>query len=114
VEGLTLTLDYGHFICMGEESSAVHSLLPFASHIHARGGSRGRLQTSVADNTIDFEGMMSSLHRQHYTGKFALEYVWIDWQDCNRSDNLSETILLRWQLREIAHALNWEAGDLHV
>ena len=114
VEGLTLTLDYGHFICLGEESSAVHSLLPFASHIHARGGSRGHLQARVAENTIDFAGMMAALQRQHYTGKLALEYVWVDWQDCNRVDNLSETILLRQRLREIAAGLNGKAGGQHV
>jgi sugar phosphate isomerase/epimerase len=109
VEGLSLTLDYGHFVCAGEESRKVHSLLPFASHIHARGGSPARLQTSVADNTIDFAGMMSGLYSQGYAGKLALEYVWIDWQGCNLSDNLSETMLLRGELRKIAAELNWGA-----
>lgn len=108
-KGLTLTLDYGHFVCAGEESRKVHSLLPFASHIHVRGGAHDRLQTSVADNTIDFEGMMSGLCNQGYADRLALEYVWIDWQGCNLSDNLSETILLRRQLQEIVAALNWRA-----
>jgi sugar phosphate isomerase/epimerase len=111
VEGLSLTLDYGHFVCAGEESSNVHSLLPFASHIHVRGGSLGRLQTSVADNIIDFEGMVSGLHNQGYAGKLALEYVWVNWQGCNLSDNLSETILLRSRLRNIAATLNWSSGE---
>jgi sugar phosphate isomerase/epimerase len=111
VEGLSLTLDYGHFVCTGEESSNVHSLLPFASHIHVRGGSLGRLQTSVADNIIYFEGMVSGLHNQGYAGKLALEYVWVNWQGCNLSDNLSETILLRSRLRNIAATLNWSSGE---
>jgi sugar phosphate isomerase/epimerase len=111
VEGLTLTLDYGHFVCAGEESSRVHSLLPFASHIHVRGGSPGRLQTSVTENTIDFKGMMSGLYNLGYAGKVALEYVWIDWQGCNLSDNLSETILLRRRLREVAAVLIWSPGE---
>jgi len=102
VQGLTLTLDYGHFVCQGETSAAVHALLPFASHIHARGGARGRLQTSVAENEIDFEGMMAGLHRLRYQGTIALEYVWVDWQECNRTDNISETILLRERLRAAA------------
>lgn len=111
VEGLTLTLDYGHFVCAGEESSKVHSLLPFASHIHVRGGSPGRLQTGVADNTIDFANMMSGLYNLGFAGKFALEYVWVDWQGCNLSDNLSETILLRSRLQDIAAMLNGNAGE---
>ena len=102
VKGLTLTLDYGHFVCQGEESATVHALLPFASHIHARSGARGRLQTSVAENEIDFEGMMAGLHRLRYQGTIALEYVWVDWQECNRTDNISETILLRERLRAAA------------
>ncbi len=102
VRDLTLTLDYGHFICLGESSAAIQSLLPHASHVHARAGARGRLQTNLADNTIDFEGMISRLCANDYSGKIALEYVWMDWQGCNRSDNISETVLLRQRLRDLA------------
>jgi sugar phosphate isomerase/epimerase len=79
VEGLTLTLDYGHFIFLGEESSTVHSLRPFASHIHARGGSHGRLQTAVAESTIDFEGMMEGLQSQHYGQRPARCRCYMSW-----------------------------------
>ncbi len=109
VEGLTLTLDYGHFIYKGEESAAVHGLLPFASHLHARGGAPGKLQTGVKDNSIDFAGMMSGLSKLRYAGKIALEYVWVDWEGCNATDNVSETILLRERLRTAATDLNWTA-----
>jgi sugar phosphate isomerase/epimerase len=95
VGGLTLTLDYGHFVMAGETSSQVHSLLPVASHIHVRGGARERLQTAVDENTIDFLGMLSGLQRFGYGDFLALEYVWVDWKGCNRTDNVSETILLR-------------------
>lgn len=95
VEGLSLTLDYGHFISGGDTSDHVHPLLPSASHVHVRGGSAGRLQTSVAENVIDFTGMLNGLRQIGYDGFLALEYVWIDWNDCNRTDNVSETALLR-------------------
>ena len=95
VPGLTLTLDYGHFVAAGIESSDVHSLLPFASHIHARGGATDRLQASVNESEIDFCGMIDRLDKRHYEGFVAIEYVWADWQQCNRTDNVSETILLR-------------------
>ncbi len=93
--GLTLTLDYGHFITAGEISEQVHRLLPFASHIHVRGGAPGRLQTSVDENTIDFRGMLAGLKECDYEGFLALEYVWVNWKGCNRNDNVSETLLLR-------------------
>ena len=75
-------------------------MLPFASHIHVRGGAPKRLQTPVSENEIDFPGMVRRLHNQKYTGFLALEYVWTDWQQCNRTDNVSETLLLRRQLEE--------------
>jgi sugar phosphate isomerase/epimerase len=105
VEGLTLTLDYGHFVMAGESSEHVHSLLGFASHIHVRGGAFGRLQTSVKENAIDFPGMLAGLYRLHYRGFLALEYVWIDWNDCNRTDNISETLLLRDALNAASRGL---------
>lgn len=111
VKGLTLTLDYGHFIWAGEESSAVHTLLPFASHVHARGGMLGKLQARVSENSIDFSGMMAGLHELDYKGTIALEYVWVDWEGCNRTDNISETILLRERLTAIAAVLDWRVGD---
>lgn len=95
VEGLTLTLDYGHFVMAGESSEEIHSLVPFASHVHARGGAPERLQVSVSENTIDFSGMLNELRRSNYGHFIALEYVWVDWKDCNRTDNISETVLLR-------------------
>jgi sugar phosphate isomerase/epimerase len=108
VDGLTLTLDYGHFICAGEESETVHSLLSYASHVHVRAGARGRLQAGLAENAIDFEGMLAGLIALQYPGKLALEYVWIDWQGCNCCDTLSETVLLRQRLQDIFIGLNRE------
>lgn len=101
VPGLTLTLDYGHFVSSGIDSHAVHSLLPFASHMHARGGARNRLQTPVSENEIDFGGIVRRLYKQTYSGFLAIEYVWVDWKQCNRTDNVSETILLRRLLEEL-------------
>lgn len=98
VPGLTLTLDYGHFVSADIGSRAVHALLPFASHIHVRGGARNHLQSTVSENEIDFAGMIRRLYKHNYRGFLATEYVWVDWERCNRTDNVSETLLLRRQL----------------
>lgn len=102
LEGLTLTLDYGHFVMAGESSDTVHPLLPSASHVHIRGGAPDRLQTSLEENTIDFTGMMDRLKRLGYGGFLTFEYVWVDWKGCNRTDNVSETLLLRRALETVA------------
>src|SRR5438093_178728 len=44
VPGLTLTLDYTHFTRAGLPDSSVEPLIRYASHFHARGARRGRLQ----------------------------------------------------------------------
>ena len=92
--GLTLTLDYGHFIYQGQSNKSVHPLIPYASHFHARGGAKGRLQTIVRENTIDYYEIINLLLESGYEGYICLEYVYQDWEGCNRTDNVSETLLL--------------------
>ncbi len=100
VPGLTLTLDYGHFVVAGVPSREVHPLLPFATHLHFRGGAPHRLQTPLDENQIDFAAILRRLLKRRYSGFLAVEYVYTDWQDCNRTDNVSETILLRRHLED--------------
>lgn len=100
VPGLTLTLDYGHFVFANIKSREIHALLPYASHIHVRGAAPKQLQSPMSENEIDFAGMMRRLYQQKYSGFLAVEYVWVNWEHCNRTDNVSETILLRRQLEE--------------
>jgi sugar phosphate isomerase/epimerase len=97
--GLELTLDYSHFVRQGLPQEAADVLAPHARHVHVRGATRQRIQTSVRDSAIDFEQMVGALRAAGYDGYLALEYVWLEWENCNECDNLSETILLRDRLR---------------
>jgi sugar phosphate isomerase/epimerase len=99
VPGLTLTLDYTHFTRCGLSDTVVEPLIPHASHFHARGARKGRLQAPLKENTIDYASVLRALHRTGYQGYVGVEYVWIDWEHCNEVDNLSETIQLRDFLR---------------
>lgn len=100
VPGLTLTLDYGHFAYQGIADDEVHPLVPYASHFHARGGAKGILQSTVKDNTIDFPEILRRLKAAGYDGYLCLEYVYVDWEGCNRTDNISETLKLREFLKD--------------
>ena len=102
VPGLTLTLDYTHFTRSGLPDRAIEPLIAHASHFHARGARKGRLQTSFSKNTIDYARVLRAMHRAGYQGYVGVEYVWVDWEHCNEVDNLSETI----QLRDFLRA-NW-------
>ena len=95
VPGLTLTLDYTHFTKLGMPDSEVEPMLPYATHFHARGARKGRLQTSFGGNAIDYKRIARCLRENDYRGFIGIEYVWLDWEHCNEVDNLSETILFR-------------------
>jgi len=99
VPGLTLTLDYTHFTRAGLPDRAAEPLIAHASHFHARGARKGRLQTSFQQNTIDYGRVLRAMQKAEYRGYVGVEYVWIDWEHCNEVDNLSETIQLRDFLR---------------
>jgi sugar phosphate isomerase/epimerase len=99
--GLTLTLDYTHFVRQGFSDGECEALMPYAGHYHARGAENGRLQVSMKANTIDFKRVLQAMERAGYQGYIGVEYTWGDWERCNEVDNVSETILLRDQLRAL-------------
>ena len=105
VPGLTLTLDYTHFTRAGISDRSIEPLVRHASHFHMRGACRGRLQCNLKQNTIDYPRMMTAMHKAGYKGWIGVEYIWIDWEHCNESDTISETIQLRDLLRRTAEKL---------
>jgi len=99
--GLTLTLDYTHFTYQGIPDDEIEPLVRSASHFHARGACKGKLQASSKENTIDYPRILRAMKKAGYSGYVALEYVWTEWMRCNEVDNLTETIWLRDLLRSV-------------
>lgn len=97
--GLSFTLDYCHFACQGIPDGEVEPLVEHASHFHARGACKGKLQAAMKENVVDYPRVLRKMKQTRYTGFIALEYVWIEWMHCNEVDNISETVLLRDLLR---------------
>lgn len=95
VPGLTLTLDYTHFTKIGLPDSDVEPLVKYASHFHARGARRGRLQTSFDQNVIDYRRVVELMGASGYRGWLGVEYIWIDWEHCNECDTVSESVRFR-------------------
>ena len=103
VPRLGLTLDYAHFTRAGKPDSHIEPLAARATHFHARCACKGRLQSSLKRNTIDFGRAIKALAAYRFRGWIALEYVWIDWEHCNEVDVISETVQLKcWLEREAA------------
>jgi sugar phosphate isomerase/epimerase len=91
--------DHRHFAYQGIPDHEIESLLPFARHFHVRGGATNRLQTKFQDNTIDYRRIVARLQETGYRGYLAIEYTWQDWQGCNETENVAETIQFRDLLR---------------
>lgn len=47
-----------------------------------------------------FAAILKKLKAAAYPGYMCLEYVGVDWEGCNRTDDVSETILRRDLLRQ--------------
>lgn len=97
--GLTLTLDYTHYVCQGFTEAELDPLLVHTRHFHARGGTVSRLQAPLKDNTIDWGRIVERLESQGYKGYTAVEYCSTDWEHLNELDVISETVLMRDFLR---------------
>lgn len=101
VPGLTLTLDCSHFERQGVAWERIAPLVPFASHVHARGANAGELQCPMDANTTDFETLLTALDEAGYDGFVDTEYTYSPWQNSDRTDNVSEIVKLREQLRAL-------------
>ncbi len=99
VEGLKLTLDYAHFVCLGYRQEDIDLLAPHAAHVHLRQARPGVLQAKSNQGTINMDAMFGTLRDSGYQGALSLEYVHQDYMDTRYDDVLTETILLRDQFR---------------
>lgn len=106
VPGLSITLDYAHYVYGGVEQRDIDPLLSRARHLQCRPGRPGGLQVRVAEDSIDWNAVVRGLKTIGYQAYLALEYTWQEWMDCNRADTVGESILLR----DVLQAAGWVAA----
>ena len=100
---LKLTLDYGHFICLGYAQEQVDPLVPYTAHFHLRQAAPKKLQARWDEGTLDFTGIVGKLASANYTGFLSLEYEHMEgWMDLDQADVFTETVKLRNLLRSLA------------
>jgi sugar phosphate isomerase/epimerase len=99
VPGLKLTLDYAHFTCLGWRQDEIDVLAPHAAHVHLRQGRPGALQAKAHEGTINIEAELGALRDAGYAGYLSCEYVHQDYMNTLYDDVLTETILMRDQVR---------------
>jgi sugar phosphate isomerase/epimerase len=104
---LTYTLDYSHYVCQGFADADIEPLLAHAGHVHVRSAMDGRMQAPIAKNTINWERVVDLLVERGYDGFVAVEYIWINWNDLNDVDVISETVMLRDRIRARLDGRTW-------
>lgn len=95
VPGLTLTLDYSHFVYGGSTAEDIEPLHERTRHVHLRQAAPGALSTPVDAGTIDHRRLLASLHDTGYAGAFATEYVASPWYDQDKVDVPTENEAMR-------------------
>ena len=106
VDGLTLTLDFTHFVRLGVEEKDYLPLLRYARHFHARNATPGDIQVVFKENTIDYEKVVKKMVEMNYSDYVGIEFFWSEWENGNKVDNVSETILLKNFIEEKWKACN--------
>ena len=93
VPGLTLTLDYGHFVPRGFATDEVDPLLQHATHFHVRGVNSQSGVTSLADDELDWPHILNIMDQTGYNGWLELEFG---------GNNLTDTVEFRDYLRSLS------------
>lgn len=99
VPGLTLTLDYSHFVFHGAPLDQIAVLDEHATHWHARQAALSQANCAFAQGTIDFDRIVAGMKARRYAGGLCLEYVHGTWASMDKIDCVTETVLLRDYLR---------------
>jgi sugar phosphate isomerase/epimerase len=75
VPGLSVTLDYAHFVCQGVVRREIEPLMEHVAHVQIRQAKRNVLQTAYNEGTINFQQLLQDLNEAGYRGALAVEYM---------------------------------------
>lgn len=95
VPGLTLTLDYSHFVHAGFGPSDYEALDPYARHMHVRQAAPDHLAAPVDEGVIDYRRALAHLATLGYTGAFTTEYVASPWYQQDAVDSVVENRVMK-------------------
>lgn len=75
VPGLSVTLDYAHFVTQGIVRREIEPLMEHIAHVQMRQARRNALQTTHDQGTIDMLQLVEDLHNAGYRGTLTVEYM---------------------------------------
>lgn len=100
VPGLSVTLDFAHFVYQGIVTREVEPLLEHTAHVHVRQAKRGHLQTPHDEGTLNIPQLLQDLHAARYRGVLTVEYMTtFGWHGMKQISIGKETVRTRDALR---------------
>ncbi|MBN2304304.1 MAG: sugar phosphate isomerase/epimerase [Anaerolineae bacterium] len=100
VPGLSVTLDFAHFLYQGIVSREIEPLLEHVAHVQIRQAKRGSLQTSHSEGTMNIPQLLQDLHNAGYRGALTVEYMTtFGWHGMKQVSIGQETVRTRDALR---------------
>lgn len=98
--GLSVTLDYAHFVTQGIVRREIEPLMEHIAHVHVRQARRGVLQTRYDDGTINIAELVEDLYEIGYRGALTVEYMTtVGWHGMQKVSITRETVRTRDILR---------------
>lgn len=106
VPGLSVTLDFAHFVYQGIIWREVAPLLDHVAHVQIRQASRNILQTEHEKGTVNFPQVVQDLAEAGYRGALTIEYMTtFGWHGMKKISINQETVRTRDTLRAVRDKL---------
>ncbi|MAU13549.1 MAG: hypothetical protein CL607_27275 [Anaerolineaceae bacterium] len=105
VEGLQLTLDWGHVLYIGEKNQVIQQLLAHTRHIQVRQAAKNKIQMPFDKGKLDIEELYSLLIEADYKGALSVEYMLSGWQKSHKVSMIAEIVQMRDALRDARASL---------
>jgi len=100
VPGLSVTLDYAHFLCQGIVRREIEPIMEHVAHVQVRQAKRNCLQTAHHDGILNIPQLLEDLHRVGYRGALTVEYMTtFGWHGMQPVSISQETVRTRDALR---------------
>ncbi len=100
VPGLSVTLDYAHFVYQGIVRREIEPLMEHVAHVQIRQAKRGILQTPHDEGTINIQQLLQDLQEHGYRGTLTVEYMTtFGWHNMREISISNETVRTRDALR---------------
>ncbi len=102
VPGLSLTLDYAHFVYQGIVWREVEPLMEHVAHVQIRQAKRSVLQIAHDKGTINLSQLVQDMYEAGYRGALTIEYMTtFGWHGMKKISINHETVRTRDALRAV-------------